>query len=152
MHDQSQIQKIVYSFCFFCLFVCIFICLFVCLFVCFQVGVNGIISFDRPFAEDSSVNFPSMDGNVHFSYLVAPYWSDIDTRRSGTVHYEYYNRGNSTASDQQLDMVRDFIRKERDPSFEGEWMLLAAWENVHPYPHGESADLPRENPYLESVS
>lgn len=116
-----------------------------------QVGVNGIISFDREFTLDSPEDFPSMDGDVYFSYLVAPYWSSIDTRRDGTVRYETYRRGDSESSDQQMRRVDEFLGDEEGIDFVGEWMLLASWEGVHPYPHGESADLSRENPYLESV-
>ena len=73
-----------------------------------------------------------MDGSIYYSYLAAPYWSNIDTRRSGTVRYESYSQGDSLASDGQLQMVNEFINIEQDPDFEGEWMLLASWENVHP--------------------
>lgn len=117
-----------------------------------QVSVNGIISFDREFSLDFPENFPSMDGDVHFSYLVAPYWSNVDTRISGSVEYESYFRGDSEASDQQMSRVEEFLRDEGNVSFNAQWMLLASWENVHPYPHGDSLELDRENPYLESVA
>lgn len=113
--------------------------------------MNGIISFDRPFSLGSPENFPSMDGDVYFSYLVAPYWSNIDTRRAGRVRYEYYNRGDSEISDRQIARVTDFLQVEQNVTIVGEWMLLVSWESVHPYPHGVSAALDRENPYLESV-
>ena len=119
----------------------------------FQVSVNGIISFDRPFSLNTAENFPSQDGDVHFSYLVAPFWSDVDTRRAGTVRYESYYRGDSSASDQRLAIVEQFLLNEEGVEMQGEWMLLAAWENVHPFPHGDidPADV-RVNPYLQSVN
>ncbi len=117
-----------------------------------QVGVNGIISFDREFNADSSQNFPSMNGSVYYSYLASPYWSNIDTRRSGQVRYESYTLGDSSESDDQLEMVDDFINIEQDPGFQGEWMLLVSWEDVHPYPHGDVAEAERIDPYLDSVS
>lgn len=47
----------------------------------FQVGTNGIISFDSEFTRDLPESFPAMsDPEVFISYLVAPYWSNIDTR------------------------------------------------------------------------
>ena len=116
-----------------------------------QIGVNGIISFDREFSPQSPVNFPSLDGDIHFAYLVSPYWSNVDTRREGRVIYEHYSRGDSDTSDDQIDSVTQFLNDEQDTDFTGEWMMLVSWEKVHPYPHGESADLERENPYLESV-
>ncbi len=92
-----------------------------------------------------------MDGDVYFSYLVAPYWSDIDTRRAGRVRYETYSRGDSEASDGQISTVEDFLAAEESVTMVGEWMMLVSWEDVHPYPHGTSAELERENPYLDSV-
>ena len=92
-----------------------------------------------------------MEGSVYFSYLLAPYWSDVDTRREGNVRYESYYRGDSPESDQQIGVVEDFLEQEEGVVMEVGWMLLASWEEVHPYPHGASADLERQNPYLESV-
>ena len=117
-----------------------------------QVGVNGIISFDREFSLNSPENFPSTDGKVFYSYLVAPYWSDIDTRREGRVRYESYYLGDSIASDRQLNTVNDFIQTEEDSDFQGNWMMLASWEDVHPFPHGDIANFDRVDPYLELVS
>ncbi len=82
--------------------------------------MNGIISFDREFSLDSPEDFPSMDGDVYFSYLVSPYWSDIDTRRAGSVRYETYSRGDSEASDRQISMVTDFLATEEGVSMTGE--------------------------------
>lgn len=113
--------------------------------------MNGIISFDRAFSLGAPENFPSMDGDVYYSYLVAPYWSNIDTRRAGRVQYEAYLRGDSEASDQQMSEVDEFLGDEEDIDFVGEWMLLASWERVHRYPHGDSANMTRQDPYLESV-
>ena len=111
--------------------------------------MNGIISFDQAFALDSPQNFPTIEARIYFSYLVAPYWSDVDTRREGRVRYESYYRGDSPESDQQMGMVEDFLEQEEGVVMEVGWMLLASWEEVHP--HGASADLERQNPYLESV-
>jgi hypothetical protein len=116
-----------------------------------QVGVNGIISFDREVPLTSPKDFPSMDGDVYFGYLVAPYWSGIDTRRAGTVRYETYRRGDSDDSDGQMSIIDDFITENEEINFVSEWMMLASWEDVHPYPHGDSARMGRQNPYLESV-
>ena len=113
--------------------------------------MNGIISFDRAFPLDAPENFPSRDGDVYYSYLVAPYWSNIDTRRAGSVRYETYRRGDSEASDQQMGLVTDFLGDEEGVDFVGEWMLLASWDGVHPFPHGDSANMTRQDPYLDSV-
>ena len=117
-----------------------------------QVGVNGIISFDHNFTLNSPENFPSIDRRVYYSYLVSPYWSDIDTRRVGRVCYEMYRRGDAEASNQRLSAVADFLHDEENVSLVAEWMFLASWESVHPFSHGDASSLIRENPYLESVS
>ena len=93
-----------------------------------------------------------MDGTIYFSYIVAPFWSDIDTRLKGRVHYQSYASGDSVASDDRLQIVSQFISSEMGVEFNGSWMLLATWEDVHPFPHGVSEQLGRLNPYLESVS
>ena len=96
--------------------------------------------------------FPSEERNIFFSYLFAPFWSDIDTKLAGSVQYETYKMGDAEESDSRLRRVSRFIRLEQDPNFEGTWMLLANWEDVHPFPHGASEELDRQDPYLDSVS
>ena len=96
--------------------------------------------------------FPSMDSRIYFSHLLSPYWSDIDTRRAGRVRYETYTRGDMDASDRQITMVTDFLAAEEVVNMTGEWMLLASWEDVHPFPHGlSSTEQERVNPHLELV-
>ena len=113
--------------------------------------MNGLISFSYEFSLQSGDNFPSKDAKIYHSHLVAPYWSNIDTRRAGRVRYETYSWGDSEAANQQISMVENFLSVEENVTLAGEWMMLVSWEDVHPYPHGTSAELERENPYLESV-
>lgn len=80
---------------------------------------------------------------------MAPYWSNIDTRLAGRVQYETYRLGESDDVASRLGFINRVINAELNPDFTGDWMLLANWENVHPYPHGDSAELDRQNPYLE---
>lgn len=82
---------------------------------------------------------------------MAPYWSNIDTRRAGRVRYETYSRGESEASDRQINIVLDFLALEENITMVGEWMMIVSWEDVHPFKHGTSDELHRDNPYLESV-
>ncbi len=52
-----------------------------------------------------------------------------------------------------FEQVTGFINSQNDPDFIGAtWMLLANWYNVHPDPHGDSAEQDRQDPYLQSVS
>ena len=96
--------------------------------------------------------FPSSDVAVHYSYLVAPYWSDIDTRLDGQVNYEVHIAGESSTSDEYLGRVSSLINSESDTYFNGSWMVVATWDGVHPFPHGNSAEQDRVDPYLQSVS
>ena len=70
---------------------------------------------------------------------MAPFWSDNDIRRAGAVRYAVINLGESQKGDELLENVSSFIRHQRNgeaDNFEGQWMLVAYWDQVHPYPHG----------------
>jgi len=108
---------------------------------CFvQVGDNGVISFTSPFTLFNPEPFPGFS-NIH---VVAPYWSDNDIRRQGSVIYEVFQFGDSTIgdSDSLLDTVSDFITEnfnnDSEPAFKGTYMILAEWREVHPFPDGDS--------------
>ena len=116
-----------------------------------QVGTNGIFSFGVNFRLDLPQPFPSTDAEVYFAYLIAPYWSNIDTRLDGQVNYEVYVAGESPISDEYLGCVNTLVNSEQDSFFRGNWMLVVTWEGVHPFPHGNSAEQDRQDPYLQSV-
>ena len=116
-----------------------------------QVGTNGIFSFGVDFRQDLPTQFPSNNVVVYYSYLIAPFWSNIDTRLDGQVNYEVYVAGESSLSDNYLGQVSSLINSEQDPSFVGNWMVVATWDGVHPFPHGDSIEQDREDPYLQSV-
>ena len=83
---------------------------------------------------------------------MAPYWSNIDTRLDGQVNYEVYVMGESITSGDYLGRVSTLINSEQDPAFTGNWMIVVTWDGVHPFPHGNSAEQDRVDPYLQSVS
>ena len=88
---------------------------------------------------------------VYLSRLVAPFWSNIDTRLDGHVNYEVLVMGESSQSDDYLERVSNLINSEEDSDFVGNWMIVATWDGVHPFPHGSSAEQDRVDPYLQSV-
>lgn len=97
--------------------------------------------------------FPSNDLDVRFEYLVTPFWSNIDTRLSGQVRYVIHTSGESSSANSQIQDVVNFVNSQQDQEFtNANWMLVATWDRVHPFPHGESASEEREDPYLQSVS
>ena len=67
--------------------------------------------------------------------------------------YEVHVTGESSTSDDYLRRVSSLINSEEDdPGFIGSWMIMATWDNVHPFPHGSSPEQDRVDPYLQSVS
>ena len=102
-----------------------------------QVGTNGIFSFSAPFYSAVARAFPSTLSTVANAYLVAPYWDDVDIRLAGNISYEVHSRSNNNpGSNQLLDQISQFVEDSTGDSFQGDWMLVAEWEEVHPWPHG----------------
>lgn len=102
-----------------------------------QIGDNGVISFGTPFFLFIPEAFP---GSINID-VVAPYWSDNDIRREGSVKYEVLQAGNSLREDMLLATVSDFITETLGnmTTFKGSYMILAEWNNVHSFPHGSSS-------------
>ena len=91
-----------------------------------QVCANGVISFRRAVTSHQSFLFPSSD-----NFVVSPFWADNDIRLAGEVSYEVHS-----GADSLLNGVSTFIRSYEENEFIGTWMLLAEWNQVHPYPYG----------------
>ena len=65
------------------------------------------------------------------------------------MNYEVFTAADSSA---YLGQVSAHINVNRgDTDFDGNWMLVATWDGVHPFPHGNSAEQDRQDPYLQSV-
>ena len=89
----------------------------------FQVGSNGIISFDSEYNPYNNNPFP-----VENLYLVAPFWDDADTREgNGDISYQEYGSGYF------LEHVSSFVRKQSPSTFHGTWMSVVYWDAVHPF-------------------
>ena len=105
------------------------------------MSTNGAISFGSGWFFWYPQPFPTTQFFVRNAYVVAPFWSDNDIRRNGTIRYETHTRstGTNSTSGQLLDQVSSFIVNQENlttGSFLGQWMLVAEWDDVHPYPHG----------------
>ena len=105
----------------------------------YKVSTNGFISFTNKYFSSYPSRFPLSTN----AYLVAPFWSDNDIRQSGDVYYVSLNSANGNTK--LFKDVNDFIDSHNVQSspvniekFEGKWMLIAQWEQVHPFPHGSS--------------
>ena len=91
----------------------------------FQVATNGYISFGQ---RVTSLESPSLFNEFSTpNYIIAPYWSDIDTRSAGSVSYELHT---NTTSPSLLHRVSKFIRQREQNSFAGTWMLVADWNSI----------------------
>lgn len=74
---------------------------------------------------------------------MAPFWSTNDIRISGSVRYTTLNRQSLSNGENEIElffeMVNKYIRTtSEDKNFSGSWMLIARWDHVHPYPHGDT--------------
>lgn len=63
----------------------------------------------------------------NLEYIVAPYWSDINTRSIGSVSYEIHTNKTSLPL---LHKVNKYIREKEKNQFSGTWMLVAEWNSV----------------------
>ena len=86
--------------------------------------------------------------------VVAPFWSDNDIRREGAVRYATYTRREDSALGETLltNLTRYIGRLNKDPDFEGRWMLVAHWDGVHPSPHGGDSNNGINQVELDKVS
>ena len=107
-----------------------------------QVNNNGVISFKRPFRAfrpflfplNETVIFAIFGTNETTSFqLIAPYWSDVDTRseNGGTVWYRESN------AQEDITRARDDIRtayeEARDSKFSPHSVFIATWDHVGYY-------------------
>ena len=84
-----------------------------------QINTNGLISFGSPFTQFSPELFP-----IESRYLVAPFWSDVNIQRTGSIGYQVYSNGST-----ETEIVSQFISEENF-IFTAEWMLIVEWNRV----------------------
>lgn len=100
-----------------------------------KVGTDGWISFGRGINNSSPDLFPTTSAEVFWTFIVAPFWSNLDTSQSGNVSWEIHN---ISLSSDAVTRVNDFIHDEYgDMEFNGTWMIIVFWEDVTP--SGESS-------------
>ena len=77
---------------------------------------------------------------------MAPFWSDVDIRRDGRVCYTVHEKARGSASNELLRQISAFIVSQSGvggETFDGIWMLVAQWEDVHMYPYTYAASYPQ---------
>ena len=92
----------------------------------------------REYLHFSAELFPTAEPNIYWGFVAAPFWSDIDLRLEGQVSWDIYTE----QSPEMLTMVTSFIRENANATFNGTWMMVAFWEDVHPFPHGAGSTTP----------
>ena len=105
-----------------------------------QVSENGVISFGKPWKYSHPQLFPTDDYYIQQSFVIAPFWSDNDIRKEGTVRYTVVHPEDNNANGNNVgpfDMAKVIITNNaNDADFSGTWMLVVQWDKVHPHPHG----------------
>ena len=115
---------------------------------------NGVFSFQEPWKFSHPNRFPTNYFFTQTSDVIAPFWSDNDIRKEGTVRYVAISRGDSEEGDEMMDLAVAFLQQNKGVSnaFRGKWMLVAQWDKVHPHPHGISDEQNiLDNPSLNKV-
>ena len=122
----------------------------------FQVSENGVISFNTEWKFAHPSRFPTDYFYTRNAYVAAPFWSDNDIRKEGTVRYVAIMEGESARGDEMLRVASSFVQGQRQENdtrseFNGTWMLVAQWDHVHPDPHGADDHMGIPEALLERV-
>ncbi len=121
-----------------------------------QVNENGAFSFTDPWMFSHPNRFPTTFIPTRQGHVLSPFWSDIDIRRAGTVRYVAITRDSSGIGDMIMEQATAYVNErfisEDDSSYQPNWILVAQWDEVHPYPHGADNKEGINEEYLESVS
>ncbi len=83
------------------------------------MNTNGVISFDAPVSAFTPQSFP-----LSGLFLIAPYWADVDTSRTGTVYYR------ETRDDNVLRRARDDVMTAFSRRFLPIFVFIATWDRV----------------------
>ena len=114
-----------------------------------QVNENGAISFEQEWKFAYPERFPTNSEQTMQGLVVAPFWSDNDIRKEGSVRYATYSVEDGTDNHAGADLLRrvnDYIQTLEAEDFHGRWLLVAHWDQVHPSPHGgfNTDNIPQE--------
>lgn len=123
--------------------------------ILFQVNENGAFSFEDPWQFSHPNRFPTSYLSSRQSHVLAPFWSDNDIRKEGTVRYVTLENGSSTRGDMIMNETANYVNCNLvtgDEIFQPTWMIIAQWDQVHPHPHGADSHEGISEEYLNRVS
>ena len=101
-----------------------------------QVNENGLFSFNEPFSFSHPNQFPTDNIYSRLRNVVAPFWSDNDIRKNGTIRYVDINIRyplNSTHISEVLAHLRKTGTIGSEQEFQPTWMIVAQWDKVPPF-------------------
>lgn len=100
-----------------------------------QVNNNGDLTFDEPFWLWIPYRFPAYVARD----IIAPFWTDMDTRVSGEVYYDQYTNGSVVRQ-----ATQDINQYFPELNFNATWVFVATWYEVAYYPTtGTVSQLPK---------
>ncbi len=84
----------------------------------------------------STEPFPTTDARISQSNILAPFWNDHDARDSiSKVTYRTYSFSDSDNELQLFEVSKYISAQDGFSVFRGQWMLVASWNRVPPYPY-----------------
>ena len=90
-----------------------------------QVNDNGVISFNSRYNVRTPLSLP-LSGTRQ---IIAPYWADVDTRRSGQIFYRQTT--NATLLSRATSEIRTAFPTSENVTIQS--LLIATWNNVGYY-------------------
>ena len=125
----------------------------------FQVNENGVISFNEAWRFSHPERFPTRNFNIRAKGMaIAPFWSDIDIRKSGHIRYATVTfpsvNGVELSEQLLLNRINRYVGSvilDGDSRFRGTWFLIAHWDKVHQSPHGADDHLGIPEEELDKV-
>lgn len=96
-----------------------------------QISDNGYVTFGDPVLSNKPQTFPVRTGShsVQIARMVAPYWSDVDTRCGGDV---YYREMKPVYANPELyfNITNDVFKSGVAYNFFPESAVIVTWEGV----------------------
>lgn len=93
-----------------------------------QVNNNGDVTFDAPLSEFTSQPFPISGSHK----IIAPFWTDIDTRYGGYVWYR--TTRDHTVLQRGTNKLRSLSSLFPElHTFSASWMMVVTWKDVAAY-------------------
>ncbi len=93
-------------------------------FICLQIGLNGVVTFDRGISGYIPEPFP-----LYFP-LIALFWTDIDTRFTGLGYWRLIGPRDSSTEDQFLKVDDLVVDTGIDHYFYAENILVITWDRA----------------------